>query len=308
MSIIDVKQFRKSLTYISIAPISKILAGLEEIKEIDRDAEIKQKARSKKIYYSLGGIFGSIILLVILSQLSFLPEVLIGFLGILLILAAPICFVAMMIFIVLYFRIGRLNLDNYRYESTYKILQFLDRDIDKNAEVEVKLSFRKIDSKEYKKNTVPHPQKPGWKIDYLEQDWLMIQGKFLDKTRFTVTLTNLAKKQYGWKTNYRGKRKYKVKTKSSGLDIHLALNYPQNRYAAIKDLENKLLKSIQVPQSAYVKGVKITDKALHLIVRLESQLIDNSQEIYQTILMMFLSCYQSLNLAKKISKSSDNYA
>ncbi len=128
---------------------------------------------------------------------------------------------------------GRTNIINHRYEVTQQIVQMLARDIAEASEIDLEISFKPTVSKETKVETIPHPSKPGWKIDKHQYEWLKIQGQFLDKTRFLLTATELSKTQYGWKRSRSGKSKYKSKTNAVGLDVVLTLNYPQRRYGAV---------------------------------------------------------------------------
>lgn len=176
------------------------------------------------------------------------------------------------------------------------------RDIDKASKIDVYLSFLISTDKQYKLGTIPHPSKKGWKIDSFQHQWLRMQGQFLDKTRFMLTVTGLSKTQSGWKQGRSGKSKYKSKTKPVGLDIGLTLNYSQKQYGAIKVLKNEIDTAIKVPVFCRIRNIKVTDKSIHLSVRTSPHLAEKSTEIYQAITMMFLSLYQVLNLAKALSK------
>ncbi len=72
----------------------------------------------------------------------------------------------------------------------------------------------------------------------------------------------------------------------------------------MKNLQNDVSSAVKLPNLSYMKGLRVTEKAMHMIVRIAPQVADNSEEIYQTITMMFLSLYQVLNLAKELSKKS----
>lgn len=284
---IELNKFRKNPTYELTAPIQSIVVDLQEIAEIDKLAEIKQKESGKKALYYFLGLVASVVVIFIIPIFA-----------VVLILLA-IVFIRELL---TWFKFSKLNISNYRYEVTKEILQMLDRDIEKTADVELQLSFQPIDQKEYKTTTTPHPYKSGWKIDNHEHEWLKIQGQFLDKTRFQLTANGLSKRQYGWKRGSSGKSKHKSKTKSRGLDISLILNYSQRRYGAVKTLENEISNAVKLPETSYIRGVKVTDKEMRLVVRVASQMAENKEEIYQTITMMFLSLYQVLNLAKKLAK------
>jgi hypothetical protein len=296
---IDLKQFRENLTYTVQAPVAKIIDDLQEIAEVDRLAELKQKEYGQQALYYFLGIIVTALLMFFTSNTSL--QSLLNILFILAIVGLSIGFIYALVNM---FKFGRINIINSRYQSTQKILQMLSRDMDTNADIELQLSFQPIEQEEYKTNTTPHPTKSGWKIDHYQHEWLNIQGRFLDKTRFDLSATDISKKQYGWKRSISGKSKYKSKTKSGGLDINLNLTYPQRRYGAVKILKNEATNAIKLSRLAHLRGLRITDKSMHLVVRVAPNVADSPEEVYQTITAMFLSVYQILNLAKVLSKQN----
>lgn len=300
---IQLKEFRKNLTYTAKATVASLMADLQEIREIDQLAELKQKEYGKQaLYYFLGAI-ASFFVIFILTSLNVDK----GFLGLvcfIMLLSGIALIIACIYALIKRASFGRTNIINHRYEVTQWLVQMLARDMTEASEMELKISFQPTVSQETKIETIPHPSKPKWKIDKHQYEWLKLQGQFLDKTRFFLTATELSKTQYGWKRSRSGKSKYKSKTKAVGLDVVLTLNYPQRRYAAVNILQNDVNSAIKLPNLAYMKGLKVTEKAMHLNVRIASQVAENSEEIYQTITMMFLSLYQVLNLAKALSKKS----
>lgn len=175
----------------------------------------------------------------------------------------------------------------------------LSRDMDSNAEVEIYLSSQSFKDKI---GSVPHPNKSGWKIEQYKQEWLTLKGKFLDKTYFELTLTELSKTIRGKKRTSSGKIKQKSKTKIQGLNIKLRLTYPQGRYGAVKVLKNDVNDAVKIPYFCQLKLLKITDKNLYFVVKILPDFAERKEEIYQTIAMMFLSLYQILNLAKMLSR------
>jgi hypothetical protein len=295
---IELPEFRKSLTYATQAPITNVITELQEIVEIDHLAEVKQKEHGKKaLYYFLSAI-ASIVLIIILVNINIDS----GLMVILLFLIIICLIIACIYELVMRGKFKKLNIDNYRYGAIKNIVQMLARDMDEAAVIELQLSFQTIDKKENKTNTIPHPHKQGWKIDSYQYEWLKMKGQFLDKTRFELNATGISKKQYGWKRGSSGKNKYKSKTKSGGLDINLHLIYPQRRYGAVKVLRNEVVDAIKLPELSELRGLKVTEKAIILTVRIAAQVAENQENIYQTMAAMFLSIYQVLNLAKMLSK------
>ncbi|WP_414544228.1 hypothetical protein [Nostoc sp. CCY0012] len=291
---IELQQFRKNLTYEVKAPLTIITTDLNDLDALSQLAEIRKNKHGKKaIYYFVGAAVLGVLSLIV-SSLSILSLLLkLGCIGL---------GIAWVYSLAMMSKFSRLNILNYRYKVTKQILDMLVRDLDEISDVYLKLSFQNDEINENKINTIPHPYRSGWKIDIYQNQWLNIQGIFLDKTRFKLTTMGLTKKQYGWKRGRSGKSKYKSKVKSVGLDINLSLTYPQRRYGAVKILKNEIRDAIKLPQVAVIRNLKITDKAMHLIVRISPNQSEIQEEIYQTIVAMFLSLYQILNLGKMLSK------
>ncbi|KZL50593.1 hypothetical protein PN456_10660 [Nodularia spumigena CS-586/05] len=300
---IELRQLRQKLIYEDTAGFDSITTDLDDIAALSQLAEIKQKkfGNQAKYYFVCAAVLG----LVTFSISS--VTIASGFLNI----AVFLLYVGLVSLIIagIYalfrmFKFQRLNLINYRYNLIRQVMQMLGRDLEDTHSIYLKLSFQKGENKEYKTNTLPHPYKSGWKIDIFENQWLNIKGRFLDKTRFVLTITELSKRQYGYKRSSSGKNKYKSKLKSGGLEVNLYLTYSQRRYGAVKLLQNDVRDAIKIPQFSKVRGLKVTDRNMNLTVRISPQFAENQEKIYQTILAMFLSLYQVLNLAKMLSKET----
>ncbi|MBD2353853.1 hypothetical protein H6G41_04320 [Tolypothrix sp. FACHB-123] len=298
---IEFLKFRQNQIYTAKANISTIIADLQEIAGIDQLAELQQSKYAQRALNYFYGIIGCVVLGFILFLL--MPQ----FPAVSLLILALFLGIIGLIFAIIYelfkkFKLRKLNIINSRYEVTQRLVEMLARDMDAASEIEIQLSFKKTRIKENIVETVPHPTKSDWKIDKYQNEWLKLTGQFLDKTRFLLTATEAAKTQYGWKRGSSGKSKYKTKSTDIGLDIVLSLNYPQRRYGAVKILQNEVSNAVKLPYLSHLRNVKLTDKAVHLNVRMAPQVAGNSKEIYETITMMFLSLYQVLNLAKVLSK------
>ena len=298
---IELRQLRQKLIYEDTAGFDSITTDLDDIAALSQLAEIKQKkfGNQAKYYFVCAAVLG----LVTFSISS--VTIASGFLNI----AVFLLYVGLVSLIIagIYalfrmFKFQRLNLINYRHNLIRQVMQMLGRDLEDTHSIYLKLSFQKGEKKEYKTNTLAHPYKSGWKIDIFENQWLNIKGRFLDKTRFVLTITELSKRQYGWKRSSSGKNKYKSKVKSGGLEVNLYLTYSQRRYGAVKLLQNDVRDAINIPLFSKLRGLKVTDRNMNLTVRISPRVAQSQEEIYQTIVAMFLSLYQVLNLAKMLSK------
>jgi hypothetical protein len=300
---IEVSQLREALLYTTQSPLANILDDLVQIKEIDRIAEGKQKEYGEKaLSYFIGLLFALFLTAILMSQN---PKNLIFslFTGLLVIINL-VLIICLSYALVERGKFKRLNFKNYRYDLTKQLLQMLARDMDAASVFDLKLSFQHVEYHKNKIGTNPHPHKSGWKIDNYCNEWVRLQGQFLDKTRFNLSLTELFKKEYGWKRGRSGKQKYKTKTKTLGLDISLKLTYPQRRYGAVKILQNEVNNAVKLPQTSSLRAIKVSDKAIFINTRIAPQFAEDQNVLYETIIAMFLSCYQILNLAKVLAKQS----
>ncbi|BAY25049.1 hypothetical protein NIES2100_48490 [Calothrix sp. NIES-2100] len=299
--LINFLKLRTNQIYTAKAKISTVISDLQEIAEIDRLAELQQSKYAKRALHYFYGIIGSVVLgfvlLFLMEKFTIVSLVILAlFLGII------VLSIGIIYELFKKFSLRKLNIINYRYEATHRIVEMLARDMDEASEIEIQVSFEQTKIKKNIAETIPHPTKRDWKIDKYQNEWLRLKGQFLDKTRFLLTATEGYKTQYGWKRGRSGKSKYKTKNNHLGLDVVLSLNYPQRRYGAIKILQNDVSNAVKLPSLAYMRDVKVTEKSLHLGVRIAPQVADDGEEIYKTITMMFLSLYKALNLAKVLSK------
>ena len=298
---INLKTFAKNLTYQADTSVRQIFKDLNEL------AEIKQLAEKKVAYFRTWavGIWLGIVLIIIvgffaafnnLSLMLFLTEWMsvIFFIFLILIITAIFCSVKQSYY-------NKLKLRDERYELPKKIVSMVNRDRTPNSNVKIRIHFTPAGQMGKKTQTLPHPlirigRKQGWKLDIFEDQWLTLEGKFLDSTNFFLTVTELNRRAYG--QNARGK--WKSKDKPKGTEINLKLSFPSKKYGSIHVIQKAAPEAVKLPEEVNLKRMKVTGKAIDLTVN--TPYFSNYPEMYQTITMMFLSLYQILNFAKLLSK------
>jgi hypothetical protein len=304
---ITLETFRKSLTYSVTAAVSDIVKDLRELATLDRVSEAKQaefgSLATKCVIGAITSIVIAFILMIVVGEMEDGFQLLGNASIVLLLFVGVGCTIVAIYAGIRRSKYSRLNLPNHRYALTEKILEMLERDMDQEAKVSVNLVLSPAHQNSKRIKTVAHPSKSGFKIDIFQDDWLKMEGQFLDKTRFVLTTSELNQTAYGWKTSRSGKSKYKTKSKAKGLDISLDLTYPQRRYGAIKVLNNEAVNAVKIPKLTKVKRMRVTDKGINLVVKMPPSMPWNEETLYQTITMMFLSVYQVLNLARMLSKA-----
>jgi uncharacterized membrane protein len=288
---INLKTFAKDLTYQANTSVRQIFKDLKEL------AEIKQLAEQKAAYFSKN--FGCLVVLLIIFAIWVFFSALSNFLVkgttfgffMFVILMIPIIFFAVKLS---YYK--KLNLRDNRYELPKKILSMVNRDRTPNSKVKIRIHFTPAGKMGKKIQTLRHPSKRGWKLDIFEDQWLTLEGKFRDNTNFSLTLTDLNRRAYG----FNAKRKWKSRNKPKGTEINLKLSFPRKKYGSIHVIQKAAPEAVKLPEDVNLKRMKVTPKAIDLTVKTPNYF--NQKEMYQTITMMFLSLYQILNFAKMLSR------
>ena len=220
---INLKTFAKDLTYQANTSVRQIFKDLKEL------AEIKQLAEQKVAYFSKLAVWSWLGIVLIIIGLCFAYSNdwtnLIGFgffLLAVLIVPAIFCSVKQSYY-------NKLKLRDDRYELSKKIVSMVNRDRTPNSNVKIRIHFTPAGEKGKKIQTLPHPGKWGWKLDIFEDQWLTLEGKFLDSTNFFLTVTEVNRTAYG--RNAKGK--WKSKNKPKGTEINLKLSFPSKKYGSI---------------------------------------------------------------------------
>ncbi len=289
---INLTTFAKDLTYQADTSVGQIFKDLKEIEEIKQLAEQKGAYFRQLAVWSWLGIILIIIIGLFLESINALSNLIwLGFfLLAVLIVPAIFCSVKQSYY-------NKLKLRDDRYELPKKILSMVNRDRTPNSNVKIMIHFTPAGEKGKKIQTLPHPRKGGWKLDIFEDQWLTLEGKFLDSTNFFLTVTELNRTAYG--QNARGK--WKSKNKPKGTEINLKLSFPSKKYGSIHVIQKAAPEAVKLPEKVNLKRMKVTGKALELTVN-TTHVFRREGLVYKTIIMMFLSLYQILNFAKLLSK------
>jgi hypothetical protein len=298
---INLTTFAKDLTYQADTSVRQIFKDLKELAEIKQLAEQKVAYFSTLVFWSglgivliiIGGFFIIGLFVVFLKSLTTLLGL--GF-YILAVLLLPVLIVVTIFCSVKWNYYHTLKLRDARYELSKKIVSMVNRDITPNSNVKIRIHFTPAGKMGKKIQTLPHPSKRGWKLDIFEDQWLTLEGNFLDSTNFFLTVTEFNRRAYG--RNARGKSKSKNKPK--GIEINLKLSFPSKKYGSIHVIQKAAPEAVKLPEEVNLKRMKVTGKAIDLTVN--TPYFFNQEEMYQTITMMFLSLYQVLNFAKLLSR------
>jgi hypothetical protein len=289
---INATSFRKTLTYAATEAVAQIFQDLDEIVKIEKKIKSQQYLTLIVVLISGTAVYASSVLIRTNPSLG----------GILLLSSS----VALILGGILFVKFSPLNIPSYRYDLIKALLSLVSRDSKENATFNIHLVFSSPTAKNKQISSGNHPNRRGWKFQLFQNRWCNLEGELLDGNRFQLTISEFYRIASGW--NRRGTRwTYKNKTKSKGAEIILKVNSSPRQYGAVKVLREEAKGAIKLPPGVEIKGLKMTDNAILLNVKVPSDSDAKSQEaLYKIITMMFLSLYQILNLAKMLTKKKND--
>lgn len=283
---------RSPHTYQTTATASRIKLDCQAIAEFDKKLEKNARLATTLIVVGIGALVLSFSSFVLLSN------------AVLLYIILPLALGAIITGGVLNLQTQGLQIPDIRYQLVPELIDTLGRDMEANAVLHLKLNCVPTTHKLKKIDTIPHPSRPGlrgWKIDRFQDNWLTLQGTFVDGANFSLVVVERAMAKYGWKRSHSGKRKYKRKEKSKGIELSLDLQFPRKQYGAIQILQQEVHQAIQLPPQTCLKHLKISDRSFFLSIQAPPEFVA-SQALHRLVTQLLLNAYHVLNLAKQLSK------
>lgn len=297
---LDMKAFRKRLSYAHTGPSSTVLSDLGAIARLDEHAQQKKKKFSTLAWSSFAATILFLIVAVMIAEVS--RAVAIFFFALM-----PIAFILCIVFTVILRYWSRVDVPDVRHKLPKQLLDMLGRDMEKGASTNLGIDFSSPTQRRKKTHSGPHPYRRGWKRDYFEDGWLSLQGRLLDGTTYTFKTNEIWIRSHGWKRSRSGKRKHKSKIKPKALELDLFLHFSRKRYGAVSVLEKDITDAIKLPTGVQLKKIKVDDHKMGLRVKIGPSDWSgfNPQLVSGTATSMFLSLYHVLNLAQKLSKAAN---
>ncbi|MEO1093700.1 MAG: hypothetical protein AAFX01_02220 [Cyanobacteria bacterium J06638_28] len=283
---------RSPHTYQTTATAARIKLDCQAIAEFDKQLEQQANLATTLIVIGVVALF-----------LSFLGSALLGN-AVLLYIILPLALGAIITGSVLNLQTQGLRIPDIRYQLVLELIDILSRDMEENAFLHLQLNCSPTTHKLKKLDTIPHPSRPGrrgWKIDRFQDNWLTLGGTFIDDTNFSLAVIERAIAKYGWKRSRSGKRKFKRKEKSKGIELSLDLQLPRKRYGAIQVLQQEVSQAIQLPPQVRLKRLKISDRSFFLSIQAPPELVEH-HALERLVTQLLLNAYHVLNLAKQLSK------
>ena len=295
------RQFMRSFRCRGNVPVASVVSDMNYLRGIDQKVESRSRFSSLVVMFGLLTIVidGFFVVTAIqpntpYAQRHFLFIIAggIAVIGVLAMLGGIIC--------KHYFK--HFDIDNRRYEFVSGLLELLRRDMAEDAAAEIDVNF------------LPHNHRSkylrtgkvgNWNVVFYTDPWFVMRGRFLDGTKFSVTLLEKQQDRMRWKRGRTsGKMKKKRKTKIAS-EIIVRLNFKNKRYPQAQELSAKVQQFVRLPQWAELKSVaaegesmtirSTTKKRWGAGKRPEKRLVRDGVE---WVSMAFLSLYKLLNDAK----------
>jgi len=283
---IDLAAFRSNLIYEGSASPAELREDLERIRELDKTSEGKRRVFGWTGFLSLVGAVVSFFALSDSESIAVSGGL--TALGVVL--------------LVMYWRWGRTDVENRRYELLGGVLGLLDADLQPGTPVVVRMDLRKVDDTSKLEERI---DLGNAKIENFRDPWLAVSGRFADGTSFSLSQTERFQRKRTTKTNMRGKTKVKTKTKSAW-ESALGLRFKEKRYGHVAKVGPEGGQgAVQLPRDVTCKRFRLAADSMQLRVASKSAWdaaapgaehadIDGPS----VMAMMLLSCYQILNLGK----------
>jgi hypothetical protein len=273
---IDAEKLRTVGVYEAQAPLGSVMT---DAAAIDQAAQRFAAVRKHKLGQGFLALGAAVLCIVLAASVGLV------LLGVLLFMAGVA--LAVVLWVSAY-RYGR-NLKTYqwRFELLKRLGASLAQDSDLNSAVTVSLGLK--DRSRLLREEVWPLRKRG-RQRFLEDDWLSVQGRFLDGTEYTENVRELIRRRTY--VNPRGKSKVKYRSQHF---IGLRLACPRELYGDLRPLAEGLKKSLRLPASASIRGLKVGGKVVFLRVR-----VDQVADLPLANVMMYLGLYRALNLARQL--------
>ena len=283
----DERQFMRSLQYSGIVPVASAASDMNYLRSIDKMVESRKWISC--VVASIAGVMmmGGCFLLEY-KPLLFGGLALVGFLTFLAGLISA-------------WRYHQFDLDDRRYEFVASLLPLLQVDMEENATAEIHMNFlpHNHKSKFQRKGKVGY-----WDANFYNDAWFSMRGRFLDGTKFSMTLLEKQQDRSRWKTSMSGKLKRKTKTKNAS-EVIVSLKFKNKRYPNAQELASGIQQFVRLPQWAELKSVTAEGDALTLRSTTKSgwsagnpQGKKPARDGVGWVSMAFLSLYKLLNEAK----------
>ncbi len=302
-STFDEAKFKRSLCYKASDCAKSVLTDMAYLRQFDDEQEKKARLGTWVGVIGILGIVGGGALLIIPNVEVFefgrpwrwgMGEIAAVAVGVIGLVAAIAGFSLRAIH-------GRLDLDDRRYEIVSGLLSLLSKDMAADAPVTVAVDFRPHNhaAKLLRRGRVGY-----WDAEFFVDRWLEMHGRFVDGTKYSVTVIEKQQDRHRTKISASGKTKHKYKTKNSS-EAMVSLKIKQKRYPQAQELDRKVNQTVQLPPWVQLKSVGTEGELLTLRTTTNTKWDARgpgekpaTRDGVNWVAMMFLSLYRLLNDSK----------
>ena len=243
----DEREFKRSREYSGIVPVASAASDMTYLRSTDKMAETRA---------TIGVAVVIIGLIMVVSGFILFSNDNTVFSGGLALVGAVVLLAGLISR--LYY--CRFDIEDRRYEFVASLLALLQVDMEENATAEIYVNFlpHNHKSKFQRKGKVGY-----WDANFYNDAWFSMRGRFLDGTKFSMTLLEKQQDRSRSKRSASGKLKTKTKTKNAS-EVIVSLKFKNKRYPNAQELASGIQQFVRLPQWAELKSVAAEGDALTL--------------------------------------------
>ncbi|MEO2030710.1 MAG: hypothetical protein ABGZ35_01355 [Planctomycetaceae bacterium] len=289
-STIDGSVLIKTGKYERTASASAVLADVEAIRGLDAEAE-------RQVRFWTGILTAGVVGL-IAGFFMFVAELVLAGAGL-----SAVGLVTLVTAIVKRSQYGKQDVDDRRYELVAGTLKYLSRDMAADEQVSVSIDFRPHN---HKSKFLEQGKAGIWNAKFYVDPWMVMKGRFLDGTKYAVSMIEKQQDRHRTKRSASGKLKTKTKTKNASEAV-VTLKVKQKRYPELSAHAATVdTSSVRLPGWVSVKTVGVEEEGLtlHSTTKLGWDVYspgerEQKHDGVHWIAMKFMYLYSLLNQAKK---------
>jgi hypothetical protein len=276
---VNLQQLEKDGVYEAKASIAAILAELDRIAVLSREAAARRKRLAKS-----GGVIAVAALVVMIVG---------AFIGLawLLVLALVAMLIGLGMMLTAVFATGKLAHHPKRMEITRERLSMIQADA---GEKPFSLRLVLASQPSRLRDEVLQGRKKGHQ-EFFEESWFALQGPLLDGTVLADEIKDLSRRR----TYVTPRGKHKVKSRLTYL-VNVSFSYSRERYGDARMAQQALNEEVKVGPGALLRKARVTEKAVTL-----RAMVNSEQEIARTAGMLSMGAYRILNLARRIAEKNN---
>ena len=273
-------QFRESVVYESTTTFAGWQTDVAAIARLDARAE-----RLRRQWFWTNVVLGVVLvacIAVTLEEIDALPR---GFTGVLLGFPAVLLVGGLL----RQATVKKLDVENRRYELVTALLKLLHRDMERDAQLFIRLDLlpadhRGKDRKRFESN--------GWDVVVYNDAWLTLRGRLQDGARFSLTVRDHLQNRRRWK---RTGSKSKLKTKQKqGLSATLKLKLDGDALGRLEAAAARA-PALKLPPGATMEPLRMEEGAAVLDVYVQGRWSAEPGEVgsgLDLLALMFVGLYQ----------------